>query len=377
MQYAQIEEELSNYYVSHILNGLSFGSIVNVPNSKMWSEKQKQDFMDATRNKLGGSSNANRQAFNFKAGESEDTTITNVENNTAHKQWEFLGTEASSKILSGHKCMSPALVGLSSSTGFASVADEMNAMEEQLMKRVISPKQDFVLDSISEIFEFFNLKFDMYFRPLTEIEGEKEEEEKVDEIDEEITLAADCNCQKKKSDLDLLDKYAEDEPVGYELDSIDYNITEELNLSSISNSEQDTKLWKVRYAYNVGTSKNPIGQSRSFCNKMMSLSNSGKVFRKEDIEQMKTDGINSQFGQGQKPYSIWLYAGGVNCYHRWERRIYKKKRNEEGEPLGGNPMQNVNPVNVSEARRQGFRPEVNAKDVAIAEIDKPNKGSLK
>lgn len=377
LQYAQIEEELSNYYISHILNGLSFGSIVNVPNSKSWSEAQKQEFMDATRNKLGGSSSAGKQAFNFKAGESEDTTITNVENNTAHKQWEFLGLEASSKILSGHKCMSPALVGLSSSTGFSSVADEMNAMEEQLMKRVISPKQDFVLDSIAEIFDFFGLQFDMYLRPLTEIEGAKEEKKKVDEIHEEIKLTSECNCQKKKSDLDLLDTYAEDEPEGYVLDSIDYDINRVLNFAATSNSEQDTKLWKIRYSYNIGTSKNPIGKSRSFCNKMMSLSNSGKVFRKEDIEKMETDGINSQFGKGQKPYSIWLYGGGVNCYHRWERRIYKKKRNDEGKPLGGNPMQNVLPVNVNEAKRQGFKPKKNAKDVAIAEIDKPNKGSLK
>ena len=25
-----------------------------------------------------------------------------------------------------------------------------------------------------------------------------------------------------------------------------------------------------------------------------------------------------------------LYGGGVNCYHFWERRIFKKKRQEDG-----------------------------------------------
>jgi hypothetical protein len=313
LQYAQVEEELSNYYVSHILNGLSFGSIVNVPNSKQWSEAQKQEFMDATRNKLGGSSSAGKQAFNFKAGESEDTTITNVENNTAHKQWEFLGAEASSKILSGHKCMSPALVGLSSSTGFASVADEMNAMEEQLMKRVISPKQDFVLDSIAEIFEFFGLEFDMYIRPLTEIEGAKEEEVKVDEIDEEITLATECKCQKKKSDLDLFLELGEDEDLeNFDLldeNEVDYEEEDRLELASTgvarpnSKSSQDGEDFVVRYRY-VGSKTG----ERDFCNKML---RANKLYRKEDIIQLTNKPVNKGFGKdGAATYSIWLYKGG-------------------------------------------------------------------
>ena len=108
---------------------------------------------------------------------------------------------------------------------------------------------------------------------------------------------------------------------------------------------------------------------------MMSLSTNGKVFRKEDIEKMKQDGVNSEFGHNKKPYDIFIYAGGVNCYHIWERRIYKKKRDEDGNILGGNPMQNVNPVNVNEAVRQGLKLPKNPKDVAIAEIDKPNRGA--
>ena len=110
---------------------------------------------------------------------------------------------------------------------------------------------------------------------------------------------------------------------------------------------------------------------------MMKLANSGKVFRKEDIIKMGSDGVNSQFGQGQKPYSIWLYAGGVNCYHRWERRIFKKKKQEDGSLYGGNATQNTRKVNVNEARRQGAKLPKNDADVAIAEIDKPNNGSLK
>ena len=138
-----------------------------------------------------------------------------------------------------------------------------------------------------------------------------------------------------------------------------------------------TKLWKIRYAYAIGTSKTPVGSSRNFCNRMMSLASSGKVFREEDIIKMGKDGVNGKFAHSGGAYSIWLYAGGVNCYHRWERRIFKKQTQENGKLFEGNPMQNVKPVSVSEARRQGAKLPKNNPDVAIAEITKPSKGSLK
>jgi len=183
----------------------------------------------------------------------------------------------------------------------------------------------------------------------------------------------------KKNAVDtILEKYAQDPPENYELHSVEYDIHEEdLELSAIQKSEQDTDLWKIRYAYNVGTSKTPKGASRSFCNKMMGLSTSGKVFRVEDIKQMSDDGVNGEFAHSGGKYDIFLYAGGVNCHHRWERRIYKKKRQEDGKPMIGNALQNTFPVNVSEAKRQGAKIPKNPADVAIAEIDKPNRGSLK
>ena len=63
-------------------------------------------------------------------------------------------------------------------------------------------------------------------------------------------------------------------------------------------------------------------------------------------------------------------AGGVNCYHRWERRIFKKKRQEDGELYKGNAMQNTKEVNVNEARRQGAKIPKTIPDVAKAEITK-------
>ena len=66
LQYAEVEEEISNYYISHIKNGLSFGSVINIPDSANWTDGQKDEYInDVLKAGYSGSSGAGRIAFNF------------------------------------------------------------------------------------------------------------------------------------------------------------------------------------------------------------------------------------------------------------------------------------------------------------------------
>lgn len=368
LQYAEVEQEIANYYLSHVKNGMSFGTIITVPNSYHWDEQEKKDYVKDFKKGANGSSNAGKTAVMFIQGENLPE-INNVENNTSHKQWDFLVKEASSKIISAHKCMSPMLVGLGTASGFSSKADEMDMMEQQLMKRVIAPKQDAVLDSIKEVFEFFGMSFDIYFRPLTEIEGEDEEEEKVDkkEVEENIDLS------KKKSELEIFLEKGEDENLNeFEIvdeSEVDYN--EEIRLFSTgtarpnSKSSQDNDDIIVRYRY-VGN-PNP---ERGFCKAMMSAK---KVYRKEDIEQLTNKVVNPGWGpNGVDTYSIWLYKGGGNCHHKWNRVIYLRK----GKSVDVNsPLAEI--ISTSEARRKGYKVETNDTKVSVEPRNMTNKGFLK
>lgn len=359
LQYAELEEEISNYYLSHILNGLSFGYIINIPNGNAYTPEEKEEIEAKIKRNLTGSKNAGRFIINFNGGEAE-VTVTAIENNDAHKQWEYLTGEARQQILTAHRVTSPMLFGIKDNTGLGNNANELDVAEAQLMKRVIAPKQEYITRALEDIAALYNIQLELAFKPIT-----SEKDIVTDVKFSEIKL------DTKQIELEnLLDSYAQDAPEGYLLHSIEYD----LNMSAIQKSEQDSELYKVRYAYTVGTSKTPKGKSRTFCNKMISLSEQGKVFRKEDIDKMSADGVNGEFANSGGKYDIFLYGGGVNCYHRWERRIYKKRLQEDGEPYGGNAMQNTDFINVNQARRQGFNPPKNPKDVAIAEIDKPNNG---
>ena len=131
--------------------------------------------------------------------------------------------------------------------------------------------------------------------------------------------------------------------------------------SSQDGTNADGQLFRVRYVYSG--SQTP---EREFCQKMMSAR---KVYRKEDIKAMSRMAVNPGFGPGGKnTYSIWLYKGGVNCYHKWFRKIYIQK--------GSRASNNDEVVSTSEARRQGFRPEPNEQQVPVAPIDMPNRGAL-
>ena len=364
--YAEIEEELSNMYISSIKNGLSAGYIINIPNGTNYTPEEKEEFERQVKKKLTSSSNASNFIISFNDQEVAIDVTPFPVNSSVHKQWSELTEQAKTQLMTAHRVISPSLVGLSSASGFSSVADEMDMSERQTIKRVIKPKQDFVIESLEEVLVHYGINLDLYFAPLTE--------EKI-EVKEETAELSSHVCMSDDIELfAILEKYALDAPEGYELtDGKEYDV----KMSANQTSEQDTKLWKTRYAYTVGTSKTPKGASRTFCNKMISLSDSGKVYRKEDIELMSMQGVNGKFAHSGGKYDIFLYGGGVNCYHRWERRVFKKKLNEDGKPKGGGAMQQTTSVNVNEAKRQGYKPVKNAKDVAIAEIDKPNNGRFK
>ena len=99
-----------------------------------------------------------------------------------------------------------------------------------------------------------------------------------------------------------------------------------------------------------------------------------KIYRKEDIDIMSFKGVNNSFGHKGQNYSIFRFKGGVNCYHRWERRIYKKKLKADGTLWGGNALQGTDFKNVNQAIREGWKINKQPKDVAVAPIDMPDQG---
>jgi hypothetical protein len=362
LPYAEMEEEIANYYISHIRNGLSFGYIINIPDGNSMTPEEKDILERKIKDKLTGSSNAGKFVLSFN-GRDAEITVTPITVNDAHKQWQYLTQEARQQLLTAHMVTSPMLFGIKDNTGFGNNADELDTAEAQLVKRVIQPKQNYILDALDDITNFYNMNLQLYFKPLTELP------QATTQLSTHV-----CCSEKKKTDLDdLLDKGEvidlEEYDLVHEIE-VDYEEEEKFSLASTgvanpnAKSEQDNKDIIIRYRYTGSSSP-----EREFCQKMMSA---GKVYRKEDIIAMENRAVNAGWGpNGANTYSIWLYKGGANCYHQWFRLIYVKKgvKIDVNSPLSEQ-------ISTSEARRRGYKVPVNDTLVSIKPINMPNQGFL-
>ena len=369
--YAEIEEELSNMYISSIKNGLSAGYIINIPNGTNYTPEEKEEFERQVKKKLTSSSNASNFIISFNDQEVAIDVTPFPVNSSVHKQWSELTEQAKTQLMTAHRVISPSLVGLSSASGFSSVADEMDMSERQTIKRVIKPKQDFVIESLEEVLVHYGINLDLYFAPLTEEKIEVKEE--TAELSSHVCMSDGAPTELADSLIELGETLDASEwtmlssaDVDYDTDGDLYDLVEFATSTGTarpnSKSAQDSKEIAIRYRY-VG---NPNPQ-RAFCKKMMQAN---KLYRKEDILQMNKAGINDGFGLGgTNNYSIWLYKGGGKmsdnfpqgtCRHKWQREIYLKK----GSSLDVNsPLAKT--ISTSEARRKGYKVPTNENIVSI------------
>jgi len=322
LPYAEMEEELANFYINSIKKGLSAGYIIQVPDGGTRTPEDKNEFEAKIKTKVTGSPNANSFILDFYGGDKPIDVVPFPVNDAQHKQWEYLTGESRQQIMTGHKVVSPKLFGIMSDGGFGNNANELDEAEAQLMKRVIQPKQTPITEAFEEVINFYGIILDLYFAPLTEPK----------------TVQLHSHDEKKKIDLDL---YGEDENLDeYELievKAVDYEEEDKLELASVSTgvakpntkSKFDTDYYIYRYRYAGNASP-----ERPFCKEMMRRN---KIYRREDIDLMGENNVNPGFGQHptpNKPYSIWKYKGGGllsanftggTCKHYWEKLTYRKK----------------------------------------------------
>jgi len=391
LPYANLEEEIANYHINNIQNGLAPSMMINFNNGVPSEEERRQIEMQIA-NKFSGSSNSGKFILAFNDNKELAATIDPVQLSDAADQYQFLSAEATSKLMVAHRIVSPMLLGIKDSTGLGNNADELKTASTLLDNIVIRPKQEVILDGFETILHYNDINLNLYFKTLqplefteeivTPMDGETREEETGvklakqdsrpflrDELASELLLNLE---QLGESEEDLMQEFdlltadlVEDEGAEYDVEAY---LNSRTDLAAQEYSEQDTARYKVRYFYAIGTKKEAKGKSRLLCS---TLINANRVYRMEDIQAMSSRGGAEAQGE---PYSVWLFKGGANCYHRWERRIYRKKLTKEGNIYGGGALNGTEIINVNQAIRMGFRPMQNDPNVAIAPITTPTRG---
>ena len=396
-QYAELEQEISNYHLNNILNGLAPSMLINMNNGTP-SPAERELIEQRIYQKFSGTSNAGKFILSFNDDPSTAATIEPIQLSDAHNQYQFLSDESSKKIMVAHRVVSPMLLGVKDNTGFGSNADELKTASILMDNMVIRPFQTLLINAFDQILAYNDISLHLYFKTLQPLEftdlnnvtdAETREEETGVKLSEDKkahkfidTEVADALIELGETEEELLKEFdvVDEREVNYEFDDeldevIDLgNKTELANTGKATpyrDSEQDgtskqtkykDKEFLVRYMYNPLRTQ---ASSREFCRKMVSAK---KVYRKEDIIAMTDKVVNAGFGVGgSNKYSIWLWKGGARCKHRWFRKTYMRKDGARG--LSEN-------ISTKEARSRGFKQKgrKNAQRVSVAPHDMKYEG---
>ena len=392
ISFSEIEEEIANFHVNNIKNSFAPASLINF-NNGVPDEEAQTLIENKIVSKFQGTNSAGKLIIAFNDNKESQADITPVQISDAHNQYEFISSEAQSKIMMSHRIVSPMLLGIKDNSGFGNNAEELKNASILMQNIVINPFQELLIDAFDKILAYNNISLNLYFKTLQPLQFMDLENVKDEETREEETGV------KMSKVFNELEDFGEDEDLEeWELideRKVDYDSEDELDeqikklneknpslLSKIWNfattgtarpnakSDQDGKneegvQFKVRYQY---APLKASDNSRSFCKKMVSAK---KIYRKEDIQQMSQKAVNAGWGlNGADTYDIWLYKGGGDCHHFWMRKTYMAK-GAKLKPNVGNPNAEIS---VNKAKKEGFKPEVNAKEVAMRPTDMPNNG---
>ena len=379
LQYCSLEEEVSNYHINNIQNGLQPSLLLNFNNGIPGDEAQ-EIIERKIYEKFSGSSNAGRFILAFNDNAENQSTVEPIHLPDAHAQYDFLAKESREKIMIGHGVVSPILLGIKDNTGFGNNAEELRTASVLMDNIVIRPFQTLLINSFNELLAFNGIGLNLYFVTLqpiefTELDNIETKIKREEETGEKLSSQEKNDFDDEQGD-DLLSQLEE---LGEKIDENNWELihTEKVEdteaefdftkLAEVSKddakpnsvSSQDNSTYKVRYSY--GPVRNSAN-SRRFCQRMELLTGQNLVFRKEDINMMSFRGINKELGHKGQNYSLFKYKGGVNCHHYWELKVYKKRVSDN------------NLVSEQEAIKDGLKEPKNAPEVEIAPKDMPNRG---
>ena len=383
LQYCEIEEEVSNFHLNNILNGMAPSMLINFLNGTP-TETEQREIERNIQNKFSGTSNSGKFILNFSDGANTASTITPIQLSDAHNQYQFLADEAMRKIMVGHRIISPMLLGIKDNSGFGNNADELQTATILMQNTVIKPIQNLLIKHYYKILAYNKNSIKLYVKNLQPLTADNELtiEAKPTDTNQNLSAHEDCfnidsfDGETVTEEWELVDKRE------YNNENLDIEswanglikpkkgveLKDFINSKPSAESYLDKGTYKVRYEY---SQKYSSGNSRNFCVNMMARTTSGVVYRKEDIDQASFQGVNNEFGHEKQNYSLFEFKGGVNCGHFWSENLYRLKTKTDGTPYKDKALSSSEEVDSI----SGYNPTPKGLDNAKkAPIDMPNNG---
>ena len=236
LQYAELEEEIANYHLNNIKNGLAPSMLINF-NNGIPNEEERQLIEQRIYDKFSGSSSAGKFILSFNDNTESGATLEPVQLSDAHNQYQFLSDESSKKILVSHRIVSPMLFGIKDNTGLGNNAEELKTASILCDNVVVKPFQDLLIDSFDQILAFNNISLKLYFETLqplefTDMEGVTDSET----IEEETGVK--MSSQVVDNDFAIID-----DRLGYSTKEMAIEAAKNIGCEGYHEHEYEGKIW--------------------------------------------------------------------------------------------------------------------------------------
>ena len=344
IDYIELEGQIGTYHINNVKNGLAPSFSIHFKNGTPPPEERTRIRTDIE-NQLAGATNAGKFIITYSDQPERKPDFEPFPISDADKQYQFLSTEATDKIMVAHRVVSPAMFGVKTAGQLGST-QELEVASQLFNRQVIEPYQRVLNKALKSLFQAAGVDHNVFVVESEPIVVEEEKEITTDFSEENQTCEQHLSEEKLElatnwliergevvsDDYELIDE----REVDYETDALHtaaWTFAEARPISTATGdvSKQDNDIVKIRYFYDGKLSDD----SRSFCQKMVAA---GNVYTKEDIDAAGQLSVNPGWGpKGANNYDLFLYKGGGNCHHRWVRRTYLQTTNQR--------------VSVAEAKR--------------------------
>tara|TARA_R110000822_G_scaffold138119_4_gene275717 strand:- start:3071 stop:5140 length:2070 start_codon:yes stop_codon:yes gene_type:complete len=197
--YVELDVNVAQFHLSQIENGLAPSFIINFANGIPAREK-REDIKRTIEAELSGSRNAGKFLCTFSDGRDTTPDIQAVPLSDADKQFQFLSTEITNKIMVGNRVVSPRLFGVNiDGGGFGNNAEELQTASALFEQTVVNPFRDVIIDALKLLMAESGINLQLFFEPFDLFKTEFSDTE-AETINEEVAVDVIPNADATISD---------------------------------------------------------------------------------------------------------------------------------------------------------------------------------
>ena len=314
--YIQLDMEIAQFHLSNIKSGMFPSMAINMANG-IPTREERRTIERQINAKFGGSGNAGKILLTFNDGKETAPEIVPINANDNSDSYQFLSTETTRKVLTGHRVTSPLLFGVKGDgSGFGNNADELRDSYSLFNNTVVKPFQNTLLGGLEPIFHANDIDLDLYFKTLKPADF--------------IYISNVGKLDEAEQEKEGIDTGDEGEPIKKEfkaLDDIDRKPTKQM-------MREAKKGLEMRKEYGRGGTEVGVARARDIMNgKNLSIDTIKRMysFFSRHEESVKN---GKGFKKGDKGYPsagkiAWLLWGGEGGFDWAKRKVEEIKRVEE------------------------------------------------